>query len=421
MMTLSNIPAFAAQCQVTTQDNQIFVNGYLVEKDAAFMLAHTDAQVNPFIAAFGHTYVIDVTAHCNMSCKYCYYKVDNTAANRSIQSILDEAIVSGFTAICLMGAEPTTREDLPEIILALTAEGFRVGITTNGKKFERPEYLGELKAAGLLAINYSMHFTESYKLGKRKAQILRNILESEIPISQLSFTVSTLDELREVMGILVLIQELQIHPEQFVIRAGAAIGDCTLDSGLFMSDMMKVLIDEYELPKMVDGGSNLYFQEFMLGETNLHLVRWPTNATVTPYSRTGPVFGTAIGPVLSPVCQVVQALTQEQLENERVLLLNNTRVIHEVVRDFVTLRAIETPLMPNRLWIHCDIKSWGVKEARESKYIWPGFLEILRQKGYTEIYSCIPPEDAMLQKWQTTHGMEKVSSAQGQLIFRKGL
>ena len=415
------VPSFAALPRMEVVENQLFVNGYLVEKDAAFLLAHTDTQTNSFTAAFSHIYVMDITAHCNMSCKYCYYKVDNTAANRSIQSILDEAIVSGFKAICLMGAEPTTREDLPEIISVLSKAGFCVMITSNGKKFECPEYMAKLKTAGLFMINYSMHFTESYKLGKRKAQILRNILESKILIGQLSFTISTLDELRKVMEILVLLQELQVRPGQFVIRAGSAIGDCTRDSGLFMSDMMKVLIGEYHLPKMVDGGSNLYFQHFMLGETNLHLVRWPTNATITPYSRIGPTFGTPVGPMLSPVYQIVQALTPEQLENERGLLLDNTRVIQEVVRDYATLRAIETPLMPNRLWIHCEFSSWGLKEAKDCKRIWPVFQEELRRKGYTEIYSCVPPDNKLLIKWQTTHGMEKVFSVQGQLIFRKGL
>lgn len=420
---MSNIlvPSFAARCKMEVQENQLFVNGYLVEKDVTFLRAHIDQRINAFIEAFSHTYLIDVTERCNMSCKYCYYKVDNTAKDRDIQSILDEAVISGFKAICLMGAEPTVREDLPELIQTLTRNGFVVVITTNGKKLEDAEYLMTLKVAGLRAINYSMHFTESYKLGKRKALVLRNIIESGIPISQLSFTISTLDELREVMGIIELIRELGVRPEQFVIRAGAAIGNCTLDSGLFMSDMMKVLIDEYQLPKMVDGGSNLYFQEFMLGETNLHLVRWPTNATITPYSRTGPVIGTKIGPVLSPVGQVVQALTQEQIDNERALLLDNTRVIQEVVRDYATLRAIETPLMPNRLWIHCEFRSWGLREAKDCKQIWPAFQEELRQKGYSEIYSCVPPGDKLLVKWQTTHGLEEVATSQGQLIFRKGL
>ena len=419
-MNIVNIPSVVADCRVLVEGNCVFVNDLLVEPDAAFMLQHTDNFVNEHIAAFSNTYVIDVTAHCNMSCKYCYYKVDNTTENRSIQSILDEAFVSGHRALLLMGAEPTTRSDLPELIQALTAAGFAVGITSNGKLFT-PAYLAQLREAGLRALNYSMHFTHSYKLGKKKAQVLKYILESGIPISQLSFTISTLDELRDVMGVIGLIQKLGVRPEQFVIRAGAAIGNCFVDSGLFMSDMMKVLINEYNLPKMKDGGSNLYYQEFMVGESNLHLVRHPTNATVTPFSRTGPVFGTAVGPVLAPVYQRVLVLTPAQIENERGLLLSKSRVIHEVVRDFVVLRAIETPLMPNRLWIHCDIKSWGLDEARQSKHIWPAFLEILRQKGYTEIFSCIPPEDLLLQKWQVTHGMEPLATVEGKLVYRKEL
>ena len=420
-MKLINAPSFVRQAQLAVVENQVFVNGLLVDPDAEFIRANTDTKTNAFIDAFSHTYVIDVTTHCNMSCKYCYYKVDNTTADRSIQSVVDEAIASGFKAICLMGAEPTMRVDLIDMICTLSEAGFRVGITTNGKKLEDKGYLEALKAAGLVALNYSMHFENSYKVGRRKAKVLKNILDVGVPISQLSFTISSLDEMRSVMDMLGYLKELGVRPEQFVIRAGAGIGDCQIDSGLFMSDMAKLVMLEYACPKMKDGGSNLYFQEFMFGETNLHLVRWPTNVTVTPYSLTGPTFGTALGPMLSPVCQVVQALGAEQLNNERALLLDNKRVIHEVVRDFVTLRAVETVLMPNRLWIHCDITSWGLKEARESKHIWPAFQEIIRQKGYDEIYSCVPAEDALLLKWQTSHGMQEISRVQGQIIFRKEL
>ena len=119
--------------------------------------------------------------------------------------------------------------------------------------------------------------------------------------------------------------------------------------------------------KMPDGGSNLYFQEFIYHGHNLHLVRWPDNTTVTPYSKTGPVFGTPLGPMLSPVMQVVSAMTEKQIENERVLLLDNKRVIHEVSRSFGTLKAVERSQWPGVAWLHCDITQWGLADRKSTR------------------------------------------------------
>ena len=417
---LYNAPSLVRKATITQVGNALQVNGRIIDPDAAFMSQCMDRKVNDFIAAFSRTYVLDVTTHCNVTCKYCYYRVDNTTTDRSIESILDEARVSGYKGFLLMGAEPTTRSDLPELIRRLTAEGFRVVVGTNGKKLLDPAYLGELKAAGMVAVNYSMHFTESFKLGRKKAQILKNILEAEIPISQLSFTVSSLEEIRDSLAIVDLCLTLGVRPEQFAIRAGAALGACKIDSGLFMSDMMKLVLS-LGCERMKDGGSNLYYQEFIYKGSCVHLTRHPANETMAIHSTTGPMFGTAMGPLLAPLAQFVQALGPQQIHFERALSLDNKRVIHEYSNDFVTLRAVEQALMPNRLWIHCEIRKWGLKEAKQGKTIWPAFQAVLVEKGYKEIFSCIPETDRLVLKWQALNGMVEYSRTQDQIIFRKEL
>lgn len=406
--------------ELSIRGGAVYCGEYMVDPDAAFIGELIDLKTNEWIGKFSNTYVVDVTAHCNMTCKYCYYRVNNAAKDRGIPELLQEVLVSGFPDICLMGAEPTTRDDLMELITAVRTTGKSVGITTNGKRLLDLEYCRQLKAAGLTYLNYSMHFSESYKLSRRKAQVVKNLLEVELPVCQWAFTISTLEELAQTLNVIDVLLSLGVNPQQFVIRAGAAIGNCKRDSGLFMSDMAKLVLMRGAL-KMQDGGSNLYFGEFFYGGVNLHLVRWPTNETATAFSRTGPVFGTPLGPMLSPVMQLVSGLTQEQLNNERGLLINNSRTIHQVVQNFGAVTAVERAAWPGKVWIHCEIRDWTLSNAKECLRIWPEFLRELAHKGYREIYSAIPEGDLKLRKWQEKFGLSKLSQERDMLIFKREL
>ena len=421
-MTTLVIPSVVKRNALSVVGNGLFVHGRLVDPDAEFINAITDRQVNGFIGEFSRCYVVDVTSHCNMSCRYCYYKVDNTTVNRSVSSIVAEAVSSKFQNICLMGAEPTTRDDLPKIIQELSSLGLTVGITTNGKKLENVQYCQSLKDAGLSYLNYSMHYTSEIKLGKKKAAVLKNILDCQIGICQLSFTVSSIYEVGQAAHLIDFLINLGVSPSQFVIRAGAAIGNCTRDSGLFMSDMVRTIL-AFGAEKMPSGGSNLYFQEFMFRGKNIHLVRWPDNETVTPYSRTGPTFGTPLGPMLSPVFQVVSAMTQTQIEEEKkVLALPNVwDVKHEVSRSFGRVWAAERIGVPGKLWIHCEIESFGMNELRECRKIWKEFQESLLGMGYKRIYSCIKTDDKTVAHWQRLFGMKETRTKNGFSIYEKEL
>lgn len=414
------VPTYLRDRHISVVGNNVVVNGIVVDPDAKFITKIVDKKINKWIAKFGQTYVLDITSHCNMTCKYCYYRVDNTTTNRDVDSILNEAKNSGFYNVCLMGAEPTTRDDLPSIVHQLTMEGFQIGITTNGKKLVDAEYCRNLKVAGLAYLNYSMHFTTSFKVGIKKAQVVKNLLEVDIPVCQLAFTVSTLDEISSVFDVIDVLVGLGVSPEQFVIRAGAAIGNCRKDSGLFMSDMAKVAMRR-GAQKMQDGGSNLYFYELIYKNLNIHLVRWPDNDTATPYSKTGPVFGTPLGPMRSPMMQTVSKLTPAQIENERALLLDNKRVLHKVTRDFGSVTALERAETPGKIWMHCEIKRWTLSTAKACHKIWPEFLSKLQQMGYKEIYSAIPVGDTKLQKWQGRFGLRKKEQLGDVLIFRGDL
>ena len=414
------VPTMIRDRVVEVIDNVAYVNGKVVDPDASFIASITDQHINPWIERFSSTYIVDVTARCNMVCKYCYYKVDNDSIDRSAESVIVECMKSGFDDICLMGAEPTMRDDLFKIIRFLTQHGKRVGMTTNGKRFEEEGYAESLVAAGLKYVNYSMHFTKAVKPWEHKVTVLKAIKESGLRVCQLSFTVSTIAEMLHCMDVIRFLVGKGMRPDQFVIRAGAAMGACTRASGLFMSDMGKAAL-AYGAQKMADGGSNLYYLELIYCGRNLHIVCWPDNDSVTAYSKTGPVFGTVLGPMHSPLHQVVQAMTPEQIAQETKVLLPETtdRIVHEVERDFGKVWAVERESIPGKIWLHSRIDRWTLNERLQCKEIWPVFLEELKRQGYSEVFSCIPDGDIKLRKWQERHGLVEIGQLDGTLIFRR--
>lgn len=101
--------------------------------------------------------VVDVTHRCNMECSNCYIP------NRSYPD-MDRNALFGFlkrlpnrTYVRLIGAEPTMREDIFEIISGIIGLGHKPSLTTNGLKLAQLEYTRELKRAGLNMVLISMN------------------------------------------------------------------------------------------------------------------------------------------------------------------------------------------------------------------------------------------------------------------------
>lgn len=70
-------------------------------------------------------------AGCNLSCPWC-----DTDVTRRFSLTLDELMqeLSGFKArsVILTGGEPTIQKGMPELVARLKAEGYWIGVETNG-------------------------------------------------------------------------------------------------------------------------------------------------------------------------------------------------------------------------------------------------------------------------------------------------
>ena len=105
---------------------------------------------NPFRTLFA-----DITHRCNMTCRNCYIP------NRDVPDMPAEwlfAILRRLprrTRIRLVGAEPTMRKDLPELIRRTRELGHIPVVLSNGLKLGNRRYVDTLKNAGLRTIYLS--------------------------------------------------------------------------------------------------------------------------------------------------------------------------------------------------------------------------------------------------------------------------
>ncbi len=107
---------------------------------------------NPF-----ETIMVDVTHRCQMACANCY------VPNRDIPDMdtgrLEECLAAlpRRVNLRLIGAEPTMRRDLPDIVSMARRQGHRVVLSTNGLRLARRSYVEELRDAGLRHVYISFN------------------------------------------------------------------------------------------------------------------------------------------------------------------------------------------------------------------------------------------------------------------------
>ena len=101
--------------------------------------------------------MVDITHRCNMTCKNCY------VPNRDIPDMDIDKLIKAIeqfptrTMIRVVGAEPTVRKDLPEIIQRIRATGHRATLLTNGLKLADNDYVRTLKDSKLNHVYLSLN------------------------------------------------------------------------------------------------------------------------------------------------------------------------------------------------------------------------------------------------------------------------
>lgn len=148
-------------------------------------------ELNPEENTF-HTLCVDITHRCNMNCVNCYIP------NRNIPD-MDIIKLQQFllrlpkrTDIRIIGAEPTVRKDLPQIIAMVRKLGHRPTLNTNGLKLANADYVKRLFDSGLRSVSISMNGADSDLLymqtdnlicAKKKIKALENCIKKNLYVN----------------------------------------------------------------------------------------------------------------------------------------------------------------------------------------------------------------------------------------------
>jgi len=110
---------------------------------------------------------VSVTERCNFRCRYCmaekpfsWVPKENLLSYEELFAFIKIGIDNGIKKIRLTGGEPTTRENLDELVSMIHtyAPHVDIGLTTNG--FLLPSQALKLKNAGLRRVNISLDSLE---------------------------------------------------------------------------------------------------------------------------------------------------------------------------------------------------------------------------------------------------------------------
>ncbi len=125
----------------------------LIEKDCQFykMMSKEEitSQVLPAVI------FLYISSRCNLNCPVCY-EIEDDIKEPSLEEIVGLVKNFSFKVICIIGREPTCREDLGQIIKLIKKRN-RVSLATNGIKFSNYEYALRLKRCGLENIHFSFN------------------------------------------------------------------------------------------------------------------------------------------------------------------------------------------------------------------------------------------------------------------------
>lgn len=218
-----------------------------------------------------------------MKCANCYIP------NRKIPDMDKTALYSLLSRlpkrvdVRLIGAEPTMRKDLPEIIQNVKRIGHRVTLVTNGLKLREEAYVSTLREAGLKFVSISMNGADqdsvyekidNGKYAEAKTQALENCLKKGLVVHNNMIVARDLNEHsvgRQIKLIVHLAKKWGLNFSENRMRAPivrvksvGAIGRHMKNVTLDMEELVELVAREFHVEKSV-----IYSQPVVTGANNL--------------------------------------------------------------------------------------------------------------------------------------------------------
>lgn len=123
-----------------------------------------------------HDYIVHLTNRCELNCPICLADANlRKTEDYPLESLKEFLKGKRGYKIDLMGAEPTTRDDLQEIIRAVKKSGNIAALHTNGIRIADYSYLKKLKQAGLHEVHLQFDGFDDYVYEKMRDKKLLGI------------------------------------------------------------------------------------------------------------------------------------------------------------------------------------------------------------------------------------------------------
>jgi organic radical activating enzyme len=266
---------------------------FLVEKDASFWnntLSKSSAAYN----AYNNTMMIEVTDRCNVKCEHCYHQPDNSIPDKPIEWVIAKALRVSQPIIQLIGAEPTLRDDLPEICKILKQNGKIPTTYSNGVRLKDKDYLLKLYNSGLASLSLSIHDPTYHNKNvwnnvKECIDNIHKLTESGIIptnfLGQVSFNIREEKNVSEALDKIIEFNKIGIKCI-YMFRSPAEVGwEFYQKEEVFVSTLFKWIETECKNRDLdfsinQEYGNSPYKIVVNIGTIRIGLVHWPSVKTI---------------------------------------------------------------------------------------------------------------------------------------------
>jgi len=300
---------------------------YLIEPDANFYINYTYPKRN--LQEFLNAVCLDITNRCNLKCPHCYQIPDNKSQDSSINSIIDQIKKwPSQRAVVLMGAEPTIRNDLPDIIEEINKIAVRpIMILTNGVRLANLNYAKQFLKFDNVYFTFGLNHPDYQGTAVRKKQQkgIDNCQSLGLLIKNISYTIEGFHQLEYCLNEIQKFNEEKNYCKMYRVRVGTDIGRSPEQEKMFMSELVSLSkkISEknnWSFIPRPDIGIRAHYPVEINGVL-VKLIQWPDVTTIDLEEIQTESWADML-PGYPPSPLVHQVILRDQLINNNISLLD---------------------------------------------------------------------------------------------------
>jgi MoaA/NifB/PqqE/SkfB family radical SAM enzyme len=261
------------------------ISHHMIESDYEFYSGIHYTQDNPQYN-FNGGVLIEASDRCNLECPHCYHLPDNKIVDQSIETLLDQIRklplgIDQVSRIILSGAEATLRPDFAELVTAIKSlhPDISVTVMTNGIQFGNHNFVKEVKMSGLDGVNIGLNhpdYIDHHVVRRKQIAAIENMHLEEIPISYISYTMISLDEVHDIMT---EICSNYWEAKNFRIRYGSDIGRNPGQERIFVSDVYKAIeawcnTSGKSFDRIIEADNNIYHIMARVENKDIRIIQW---------------------------------------------------------------------------------------------------------------------------------------------------